>query len=445
MESLNRATKAWQSPPGVAMSGAYRKVTLRLIPLLFLAYICNYLDRVNIGFAQLEMGKDLHFSAAAYGLGAGIFFIGYFLLEVPSNLLLQRVGARAWIARIMISWGAISALMLVVHEPWQFYLMRFLLGAAEAGFFPGVILYLTYWYSGPRRARATAFFFTATPVAGIVGGPLSGWILHGLTGIGGLRGWQWLFLIEGAPAVLVGLLVLAFLPDRPATAQWLTDAEKSGIQRELDKEASHKSVHSTWSGFKDGRVLLLSAVYFCFVLGSYGIAFWLPAVIKSTGVADPLQVGFLSAIPWAAALVLMVLGARSSDRTGKRRLHVGAAACLGGTGLVIVSVGSANTVLTMLGLALAAAGVFTALPLFWSLPTAFLSAGAAAVGLAVINSLGNLAGFVANFLVGWLVDSTGSSAIATLVLAGFLLIGTILMLLLPRVIADSPSLDARRP
>jgi D-galactonate transporter len=426
--------------PTAADSGirnsAYRKIGLRILPLLFLSYVFNYVDRVNIGFAQLQMSEDLGFSAAVYGLGAGIFFIGYFFFEIPSNLLLQRFGARVWIARIMISWGILSALMMITQSAWQFYLLRFLLGVAEAGFFPGVILYLTYWYTNSRRARATAFFFTAVAVSGVIGGPLSGWTLQALDEVGNLHGWQWMFLLEGIPAVLIGILVLALLPSKPADAKWLTAEEKSAVESDLSAEDTVKPVHSTWSGLKDRKVLLLSAIYFCFVLGSYGIAFWLPQVIRQAGVKGFLSVGLLSAIPWGAAIVVMVLGARSSDRTRKRRLHVGAAVVLGAVGLLIVSGATGNIILTMVGLVLATAGVFTALPLFWSLPTAFLAAGAAAVGLATINSIGNLAGFVANFMVGWITTATGSTSWATVVLAVFLLIGVVLMLRIPGKLVD---------
>lgn len=416
---------------------AYRKIGLRLLPLLFLAYVFSYVDRVNIGFAQLQMSEDLGFSAAVYGLGAGIFFIGYFLFEIPSNLLLQKYGARIWIARIMISWGILSALLMVTQEAWQFYLIRFLLGVAEAGFFPGVILYLTYWYPNARRARATAFFFTAVAFAGVVGGPLSGWALTALDGAKGLYGWQWMFLIEGIPAVLLGIAVLIWLPSVPAKAKWLTTEEKTVVQDDLSAEDTAKPVHSTWAGLKDPKVLLLAAIYFCFVLGSYGIAFWLPQVIKGAGVTDFLQVGLLSAIPWSAAIVLMVLAAKSSDRTRKRRLHVGSAAVLGAAGLFIVSAaGGGHLVLTMIGLVLATAGVFTALPLFWSLPTAFLAGGAAAVGLATINSIGNLAGFIANYMVGWITTLTGSTTWATIVLAVVLLLGVGLMLKVPGKLVD---------
>ncbi len=416
---------------------AYRKIGLRILPLLFLSYVFSYVDRVNIGFAQLQMSQDLGFSSAVYGLGAGIFFIGYFLFEIPSNLLLQRLGARVWIARIMISWGILSALLMFTQNAWQFYLIRFLLGVAEAGFFPGVILYLTYWYTNDRRARATAFFFTAVAFAGVLGGPLSGWALTALDGAGGLQGWQWMFLIEGIPAVLIGVVVLIYLPSKPAKAKWLTADEKAAVETDLSTEDTVKPVHSTWSGLKDAKVLLLAAIYFCFVLGSYGIAFWLPQVIKGAGVTDLMQVGLLSAIPWSAAIILMVLGARSSDRTRKRRLHVGGAAILGSAGLFIVSAaGGGNLTVTMIGLVMATAGVFTALPLFWSLPTAFLAAGAAAVGLATINSIGNLAGFVANYMVGWITDATGSTTWATVVLAVVLLLGVGLMVKIPGKLVD---------
>lgn len=434
MAAIPHQAGAVESP---IIERAYRKIGLRLLPLLFLSYVFSFLDRVNIGFAQLQMSQDLNFSAEVYGFGAGIFFIGYFLFEIPSNLLLQRFGARVWIARIMISWGILSALLMVTQNAWEFYVLRFLLGVAEAGFFPGVILYLTYWYSNARRARATAFFFTAVAISGVVGGPLSGWTLRVLDETAGLHGWQWMFLLEGIPAVLIGVAVLIALPSKPAGASWLSAEEKAAVIGELEGEEAHKDVHSTWSGLKDPKVLLLSAVYFCFVLGSYGIAFWLPQVIKGAGVTDLLQVGLLSAIPWGAAAILMVLGARSSDRTRKRRLHVGAAACLGAVGLTIVSAaGSGHLIVTMIGLVLATAGVYTALPLFWSLPTAFLAAGAAAVGLATINSLGNLAGFVSNFLIGWIVAATGSTTWATIVLAAFLLLGVGLMTRIPGALAD---------
>lgn len=415
---------------------AYRKIGMRLIPLLFLAYVFNFLDRVNVGFAHLQMGTDLGLSAAVFGLGAGIFFIGYFLFEIPSNLLLEKYGARFWIARIMVTWGVLSACTMFVQTAWQFYLIRFILGIAEAGFFPGVILYLTYWYTNTRRAKATAFFFTATAAAGVVGGPLSGVILESLNGAGGLAGWQWLFLIEGLPAALIGIFILAFLPSTPEKASWLSAAEKAAVRDELDSEAAAKPVHGTWTVMKDKRVLLLCVIYFCFVLGSYGIAFWLPQVIEASGVHSPLQVGLLSAIPWSAAVVAMVLGARSSDRTRKRRLHVGGAALLGALGLTVVTVGGGSVAVTIIGLSLAAAGVYTALPLFWSLPTAFLTAGAAAVGLATINSVGNLGGFAANFAMGWAVEVTGSTALATAGLAACLVLGVVLMTRIPGALAD---------
>ncbi|WP_413251334.1 MFS transporter [Tomitella gaofuii] len=417
-------------------SRAYRKIGMRIIPLLFLSYVVNFLDRVNVGIAQLQMSEDLGFSAAVYGLGAGIFFIGYFCFEIPSNLLLRRFGARIWIARIMISWGVLSGLVMFTQTAWQFYLIRFLLGVAEAGFFAGVILYLTYWYTNARRARATAYFFTAVAVSGVVGGLVSGWILEALDGVGGLHGWQWMFLLEALPAVLLGIIVLGLLPSTPDQAKWLTDDEKEAVQGDLSTENSVKPVHSTWSGLKDGRVLLLSAIYFCFVLGSYGIAFWMPQIIRQAGATSLLEVGLLSAIPWGVAIVVMVLGSKSSDRTRKRRLHSGGAAVLGAAGLLIVVAAEDSLTATMIGLVVATAGVFTALPLFWSLPTSFLATGAAAVGLATINSIGNLGGFASNYIMGWITTATGSASWATVILAGTLLIGTLLMTRIPGHLTD---------
>ena len=305
--------------PSTFAEQVYRKVSWRLIPLLFICYIAAYLDRVNIGFAKLQMQGALQFSEAVYGLGAGIFFIGYFVLEVPSNVLLHRLGARKWIARIMISWGILSAAMVYVTSPLSFYVIRFLLGAAEAGFFPGIILYLTYWYPAERRGRATSLFMAAVACAGIFGGPLSGWILKGMNGVHGLAGWQWLFVLEGAPSVLLGILVLFGLQDRVQEAKWLSAEERALIARDIAAEETTRAPGSAWAVFANPRVWLLALVYFCFVSGLYGVSFWLPTIIKALGVADPLDVGLLSAIPWSFGVVAMYLMARSADRTGGRR------------------------------------------------------------------------------------------------------------------------------
>ena len=274
---------------GAFEEATYRKVSWRLTPLLLLCYVVAYLDRVNVGFAKLQMVSDLNLSDTVYGLGAGIFFFGYFLFEVPSNIILHRVGARVWIARIMVTWGVISALMMFVTTPAMFYVMRFLLGVAEAGFFPGVILYLTYWYPAHRRGRMTTFFMTAVALSGVIGGPVSGYILKAFNGVNGWHGWQWLFLLEGIPSVLVGVLVFFALDDRIAKATWLTDDEKALLERNIDAEEATKEDPSLGTVMSSPRVWLMALIYFSFVMGLYGIGFWLPTIIKATGVTDALS------------------------------------------------------------------------------------------------------------------------------------------------------------
>ncbi|HEY9063424.1 MAG TPA: MFS transporter [Burkholderiaceae bacterium] len=406
----------------------YAKITLRLIPLLLLSYIVAYLDRVNVGFAKLQMLNDLKFTETIYGLGAGIFFLGYFLFEVPSNLILHRVGARRWIARIMITWGVISALMMFVTTPAMFYVLRFALGVAEAGFFPGMILYLTYWYPAQRRARITSLFMTAVPLAGVIGGPLSGWILERFAGVNGWAGWQWLFLLEGIPSVLVGLLVLAFLDDGIAKASWLDAGEKQLLARNISGDETGRASHAFRDAVKDTRVWALSLVYFCLVMGLYGIGFWLPTLIKATGVKGALDIGLLSAVPYAVAAVVMVLGGRSADRHRERRWHVIVPCVLGAAGLVLSAVYAGSTVFALGALTLACAGILTALPLFWSFPTAFLGGTAAAGGIALINSLGNLAGFASPYMVGLIKDATQSTSWAMYALSAFLLVAAAVVL-----------------
>ena len=409
----------------------YRKVGWRLIPFLFLCYIVAYLDRVNVGFAKLQMLGDLKFSETIYGIGAGIFFIGYFIFEVPSNVIMHKVGARVWIARIMISWGVLSACMMFVSSPTMFYVVRFLLGAAEAGFFPGVILYLTYWYPAERRARMTALFMTAIAISSVIGSPLSGWILTSLSGANGWNGWQWMFLIEGIPSVLVGIVVLFVLDDRIDHAKWLTSDEKAILARNIATDNAHKTEESVGKVLASGRVWLMALIYFCFVMGLYGVSFFLPTIIKATGVKSLLTIGFLTAIPWAFAAVAMVLVARRSDRTGERRWHIAVPALIGAAGL-IVSVSYGTEVLpAMIALTIGTMGILTTLPQFWSLPTAFLAGTGAAAGIALVNSLGNLSGFVAPFAIGWLKDLTNSTNAGVYLLSGSLILGAILTLSVP--------------
>lgn len=409
----------------------YRKVSWRLVPFLLLCYVVAYLDRVNVGFAKLQMLNDLKFSETVYGLGAGVFFIGYFLFEVPSNVILHKVGARVWIARIMITWGLISAAMMFVTTPTMFYVLRFLLGVAEAGFFPGIILYLTYWYPAERRGRTTTWFMTAVALSGVIGGPLSGWIMQTFDGRNGWAGWQWMFLLEGIPSVLVGLWVLAFLDDRISHAKWLTAEEKAVLERNIAAETAHKEDMPIRRVLSSPRVWMMSAIYFSFVMGLYGISFWLPTIIRQTGVKGALDIGLLTAIPYGVAVLGMVLVARSADRTGERRWHIAIPAIAGAIGLVLSVLWHDRTVLAMVGLTLATIGIMTTLPLFWSLPTAFLAGTGAAAGIAMINSLGNLAGFISPYAVGWLKDLTQSTNAGMYLLAGCLVAGAVLTLLVP--------------
>jgi D-galactonate transporter len=409
-------------------SSVYRKVAWRLIPLLFVAYIVAYLDRVNVGFAKLQMLSDLKFSETIYGLGAGIFFIGYFIFEVPSNLILHRVGARKWIARIMITWGVVSSAMMFVTTPTAFYIMRFILGAAEAGFFPGMILYLTYWFPAERRGRMTSLFMTAVPLAGVIGGPLSGWILEAFGGVHGWAGWQWLFLLEGIPSVVVGLVIFFYLDDSIDDAQWLNDSEKRLLKANIQRDHAGKSHASLSGAFLNPRVWLFCLIYFCIVMGLYGISFWLPTIIKATGVKDAFVVGLLTAIPYSAATIGMIFFGRSADLRKERRWHIAIPSILGGIGLILSVIYSANTVVALAALSLATMGIITALPLFWSCPTALLTGAAAAGGIALINSVGNLAGFVSPYMMGFIKDLTQSTSIGMYVLAACMFLVAVLTL-----------------
>ena len=416
----------------------YSKVFWRLVPFLMLCYVIAYLDRVNVGFAKLQMAQALGFSETVFGLGAGIFFLGYFLFEVPSNLLMSKVGARIWIARIMITWGLLSACFMFVKTPTSFYILRFLLGAAEAGFYPGVILYLTYWYPAHRRAKIIAVFMSAIPVAGIFGNPLSGWIMDAFQGASSLSGWQWMFLIEAVPALLIGVVVLLYLDNGIAQAKWLDPDEKRLLAREVELDQQHgkKGPHSVAEVFKDRRIWWMSAIYFAFVMGQYALTFWLPTLIKSTGIKGNLNIGLLSAIPFICAIVAMNLFGRSADRQRERRWHLIIPAAMGAVGFTVAASFAQNTTVSLVFLSLAAAGVLTCAPLFWSLPTAFLSGTAAAAGIAVINSVGNLAGFVSPYLIGYIKDTTGSTQIGMYVLAGALLVGGVLVWLVPKQLVN---------
>ena len=414
-----------------AENHAYRKAAWHILPLLMLCYVVAYLDRVNVGFAKLQMADDLQFSEAVYGFGAGIFFIAYFFLEIPSNLMLHRVGARLWIARIMITWGIISAGMAFVTTPMSFYVMRCLLGIAEAGFYPGVILYLSYWFPTNRRGRMYALFATAVPLSGVFGAPLSGWIMGAFNGLHGFAGWQWMFILEGIPSVLIGILVIFKLTDRISHAKWLTDEEKKILQANIDSDTQHHVHSSLKEIFLQPRVWLLTLIYFCLIAGFYTIGFWLPTLIKDSGVKDVLSIGLLSAIPYGAAALTMIVVSRSADRWRERRWHLALTATLGGIGMIISASFSDNIVIAMMGLTLGAMGALSTLPLFWSLPTAFLGGTAAAAGIALINSWGNLAGFAAPYMMGYLKDLTQSTTTGMLIISTMLFIGAALVFLVP--------------
>jgi MFS family permease len=436
-------------------AATFRRIAWRLVPLLFIGYFAAYLDRVNVGFAKLQMASDLALSDAVYGFGAGIFFIGYFLFELPSNIILAKVGARRWMARIMISWGLLSAaFMFTGHLHWgpvagalgytdaelSFYALRFLLGLAEAGFYPGVILYLTFWFPADRRAHVIALFMTAIPVSNVIGSPLSGAILQLLDGAGGWRGWQWLFLIEGIPSVLVGLLLLALLPDGPAKAGWLSPAERACVTARLHADEHGKAGrgqrHTVAQMFMDVRIWAFALAFFCGNAGFYALSFWMPTIIQEIGIdpGDYILVGLLAMIPYGAAGIFMVLWARHSDRTGERRWHSTIAMLVLAGGQLLLALFGHQPVISILALAMVAAGMLAWLAVAWSIPTSFLSGVAAAGGIAWINSLANLGGYFGPDLIGRIREANGGEAQAAfLVLAGAGLCGALLSWLIPAI------------
>ncbi len=411
---------------------AYRKIAFRLMPFLMLCYFCAYLDRVNVGFAKLQMMSDLQFSEAVYGLGAGIFFIGYFLCEVPSNIVLHKVGARRWIARIMITWGILSGCFAFVQTEWQFYTLRFLLGVAEAGLAPGLLLYLTYWFPSYRRARMTVLWFIAIPISGMIGGPLSGLIMDRMSGVHGWFGWQWMFVIEAIPTVLVGLLVLAVLKDSVQDANWLTQDEKILVKQELAQDNQHKEGHASVKEFiADKRLWLLAGIYFCVVMGQYAITFWLPTLIRNSGISDNWHIGLLTSLPYMCAIMVMILAGRSGDHFQERRWHLIIPMCAGALALTFATLFASNLTLSLICLCIAASGVLTASSLFWMLPTNFLGGVSAAAGIAAVNSFANLAGFCSPYLIGWITTNTGSNAIGMFLITAVLIFGASLVLRVP--------------
>lgn len=416
------------------------RVTTRLVPFLILCYFVAYLDRVNVGFAALQMNKDLHLSSAAFGFGAGIFFIAYFFFELPSNLLLEKFGARRWIARIMFTWGLLAGAMAFIPDiarlsgispEYVFYGLRVLLGIAEAGFFPGIIFLLTLWFPALYRARVIGYFMAAIPLSTVIGAPISGALL-GLDGMGGLAGWQWMYLIEAVPALVLTFVVLGYLTDRPADATWLRPDQREWlVNRQALERRQRESVRSykVSQVLLDPRVLAIALIYFGANATNYGLSFFLPQIVKNFGLTN-LQTGFVTSLPYVVGVIGMVLWGRHSDRTLERKWHI-ALALLVAAGGIAISTQFDDPVYKMLALTIAGFGIFSCLPVIWTLPTAFLSGPAAAGGIAVVNSLGNLAGFFGPYAVGWIRDTTGSFAAGLICLAVAGLVGMVTVLLLP--------------
>ncbi|BAL26946.1 D-galactonate transporter (plasmid) [Azoarcus sp. KH32C] len=402
------------------------------MPFIMLLYFIAYIDRVNIGFAALTMKEDLGFTASILGFGAGIFFWGYFLFEVPSNIVLHKVGARLWIARVMVTWGIISGGMAFIEGPTSFYVMRFLLGAAEAGFFPGIILYLSYWFPARHRAGVTAFFMAAAPISTALGSPISAALLE-MNGFMGFQGWQWMFILEAIPALILGVLVFFYMTDKPEQAKWLKDDERAWLVKAMNEENASKAdnaKHGILSGLANPKVLALAMIYFGTSAGLYTLGIWAPQIIKQLGVSS-MTVGFLNAIPPIVSVVAMVLWSRHSDRTGERTWHVILACLAAATGLVVA--GGANSIVGLIAaLTLVNIGISCAKPPLWSMPTTFLSGAAAATGIATINSIGNLGGFAGPAMIGWVKDQTGSFTGGLYFVAGLLVLSAFLTLMLAR-------------
>jgi ACS family tartrate transporter-like MFS transporter len=404
------------------LQSAVRKAALRFVPLLTIAYLFNYLDRTSLGFAALTMNKQLGLSASQFGLAAGIFFVGYSLFEVPSNLMLYRFGARRWLARIMISWGIVSTAMVFVVGPNSFYALRLLLGIAEAGFFPGVTFFLAAWFPIQFRTRMLAWFLIGIPVSSLVGGPICGLLLQ-MEGIWGLAGWQWLFIGVSLPCIPLGLLTLRWLADRPETATWLTPDERNALDHTLTSEVRERSPASWLAALQDTRVLILAVIQFGFTLASYGIGIFLPLILKEYHLSN-WAIGWISAIPYLFASAGMILWARSVDQKGRRVVNLAIACLLGGAGLVAPIV-SGSLAIGLMGFSAALVGVTAARAIFWSIPTRFLTGVAAAGGLAFINSIGTVGGFVGPFMMGWLKEYSGSyivglTAVAVIMIAAAL-------------------------
>ncbi|WP_322056477.1 MFS transporter [Paraburkholderia sp. J63] len=411
----------------------FRKIARRIVPFLFVCYVVNFIDRVNIGFAKLQFLQDLKLDDAIFGIAAGMFFIGYVVFEVPSNLLLARIGVRKTLLRIMVLWGGLTVLLMFVHNATTLYVLRFLLGAAEAGFFPGIVLYLTYWFPDSRRGRILSLFIMAVPLAGVIGGPLSGAIMSHLHDAMGLRGWQWLFLIEGVPAIALGVMALLYLDNRPADARWLTSAEKQHVQAALDADRQRRRAHAAPAArlrdvLRNPRIHLLSAIYFCIFMGLNAIGFWIPTLLRQVGVHEVRDVGWLSgAISVCTAIGIALIG-RSSDRRMERRWHVAACGFVVAVSFLLLPFAAHSVAFTVVLLMAASVCIYATLSIFWTIPTAWLDGGAAAGGIAVITAIGALGGAVSPSLVGLLKAYTGNLYAGFAVIALLLAAGMVMLL-----------------
>jgi MFS family permease len=407
-------------------SALYNKINLRLLPFLLICYLFAYLDRVNIGFAKLQMQTDLGFSDAAYGVGAGIFFIGYVLFEIPSNLMLPRIGARKTFSRILVLWGITSACMLFVRDVPTFYALRFMLGVFEAGFAPGMIYYLSCWYGPQRMARAIAIVFLAGPIGGILGGPASAWLMTTLAGTGGLAGWQWMFLVEAIPCVLLGVLTLWVVADRPAQAKWLSDRERQLLEADLGAPASHK--HSFRAVARDPKVYVLALAYFCVIAAIYAISFWLPTLIRAQGVTDTVQLGWYAAVPYIGAAFGMVYMGRRSDRKGERRYHCAVPALLAALMLAGSTLADGHLGLSLALLTLGTTALWMTYTVFWAMPSEYIKGPAAAGGIALINTIGLSGGFWGPAIIGWAKTATGNLHAGMLVMAALPVVAAFIIL-----------------
>jgi len=387
----------------------FDKVAWRILPILFILQLLGIVDRFNVGFAKLQMSADIGLSNTAYGLGAGLFFLGYFVFEVPSNMILAKVGARVWFTRILITWGAATFAMAFIKSEHWFYILRFLVGAAEAGFAPGVQLYFSRWFPNAYRGRVNGLFLMSIPLGGLIGGPLSGFILEHMTGVGGYNGWQWIFLIEGIATVFFAPVLFWFLPDTPAQARWLSEAEKIAIDDAVATNGKGAEAHSIRDLTQSGKLALLSVAYFLLLLGNYGISFWMPQIIKNSGISSTITIGWLSAIPALCTFIAMPLISRASD-TGGRKWFLTAGALMSAVGLVVTSANPDNTAIALVGLTMTSVGVLGVVPTFWAYVARSYVGAAATVGFAIINSIGNLAGFIAPYYLGVVADTTGSTA-----------------------------------